>query len=187
MKTQRLAFSGASGTGKTTLAEWVCTTYGLPLNPVGSRSVARAMGFHSAYETDAAGKRGEFQMRLARAKTEWEVAQTEFVTDRTTFDNLAYSMLHGCETNVDDTLFEIMRTGMTRYQYVIYCPVSVFIDVGDDPARLKQAVYHQLYDATVWGLLQKLRPPETRLIVMPYSQLEHRKDFLRQLMHDARV
>jgi predicted ATPase len=182
MKTQRLAFCGASGTGKTTLAEWTSTTYGLPINPVGSRSVARAMGFNSAYETDAAGKRGEFQMRLAREKTEWEAVHTEFITDRTTFDNLAYSMLHNCQQNVDDALFELVRTGMSRYQYVVYCPVAVFINVGDDPERLTQTVYHQLYDATVWGLLQKFRPPGTRLIVMPFSQLEHRKDFLRQLM-----
>lgn len=181
MKTQRLAFCGASGTGKTTLATWISATYGLPLNPVGSRSVARAMGFDSAYDTDAAGKRGEFQMRLAKEKTEWEAARSEFVTDRTTFDNLTYSMLHNCQ-NVDDALFEVVRGGVSRYQYIVYCPTSVFIDVGDDPERLKSITYQQLYDATLWGLLQKFRPPGTRLIVMPFSQLEHRKDFLRQLM-----
>lgn len=41
----KIAFAGASGTGKTTLARWVSDTYGLPLNPVGSRSVAKEMGF----------------------------------------------------------------------------------------------------------------------------------------------
>lgn len=181
MKTQRLAFCGASGTGKTTLATWVSTTYGLPMNPVGSRSVARAMGFESAYDTDAAGKRGEFQLRLAREKTDWEAAQPDFVTDRTTFDNLAYSMLHDCR-NVDASLFDITRGGMTRYQFVVYCPTAVFIDVGDAPERLQNNTYQHLYDATLWGLLQKFRPAGTRLIVMPFSQLEHRKDFLRQLM-----
>ena len=181
MKTQRLAFCGASGTGKTTLAEWLSETYGLPINPVGSRSVARAMGFDSAYDTDAAGKRAEFQLRLAREKTEWEAAHDEFITDRTTFDNLAYSMLHGCH-NVDDALFAIVGAGMERYQYVVYCPAAVFIEVGNDPDRLKNMTYQRLYDATVWGLLQKFRPPGTRLLVMPFHKLEHRKDFLRQLM-----
>lgn len=181
MRTQRLALCGASGTGKTTLAEWISSTYRLPINPIGSRSVARAMGFDSAYDTDAAGKRGEFQMRLAREKTEWEAVHDEFITDRTTLDNLAYSMLHDCR-NVDDALFEIVCAGMSRYQFVVYCPTMVFIDLGNDPGRLKSTTYQQLYDATLWGLLQRFRPAGTRLIVMPFPQLEHRKDFLRQLM-----
>jgi hypothetical protein len=144
------------------------------------------MGFDNPYDVDAAGKRSEFQTRLTREKTEWEATHGEFITDRTTFDNLAYSMLHGCR-DVDAALFEIVCGGMSRYQYVVYCPTAVFIHVGDDPDRLKNATYQQLYDATVWGLLQKFRPPGTRLIVMPFSQLEHRKDFLRQLMGTDRT
>lgn len=41
----KVAFAGASGTGKSTLARWVAETYNLPFNPVGSRSVAKSMGF----------------------------------------------------------------------------------------------------------------------------------------------
>lgn len=183
MKVQRLAFCGASGTGKTTLATWISNTYGLPLNPVGSRSVARAMGFENAYDTDAAGKRREFQLRLAREKTDWEGASAKFVTDRTTFDNLAYSMLHDCR-NVDAELFDITRGGMTRYQFVVYCPSAAFLDADNDPARMQDATYHHLYDATLWGLLQRFRPAGTRLIVVPFERLDHRKDFLRQLMEE---
>lgn len=180
-KTQRLAFCGASGTGKTTLASWINATYGLPLNPVGSRAVSRAMGFTTPYDVDAAGKRSEFQTKLLQDKTEWEASHAEFVSDRTTFDNLAYSMLHGCE-NVESAALDLACIGMARYQYVVYCPSAVFIDVGNDPDRLKNSTYQHLYDATIWGLLQKFRPAGTRLIVMPFSQIEHRKDFLRQLM-----
>jgi hypothetical protein len=41
----KIAFAGASGTGKSTLARWTAETYNLPFNPVGSRSVAKSMGF----------------------------------------------------------------------------------------------------------------------------------------------
>lgn len=41
----RVAFAGASGTGKSTLAAFVAAEYGLPINPVSSRSVAKEMGF----------------------------------------------------------------------------------------------------------------------------------------------
>ncbi len=178
---QRIAFCGASGTGKTVLATWIQEVYRLPLNPVGSRSVAMEMGFSSAYESDAAGKRAEFQARLVRKKTEWEAAHESFVTDRTTLDNLAYSMLHNAQT-IDEQTFRISCDGMSRYQFVIYCPVAIFINTGDDQARVSDPVYHRLYDATVWGLLQRLRPPETRLITLPFPALHNRKEFLTALM-----
>lgn len=43
--THRIAFTGASGTGKSTLATWVADKLALPLNPVGARSVAKQLGF----------------------------------------------------------------------------------------------------------------------------------------------
>lgn len=41
----RIAFTGASGTGKSTLAQWLSRELSLPMNPVGARSVAKDMGF----------------------------------------------------------------------------------------------------------------------------------------------
>lgn len=179
-KVCRVAFTGASGTGKSTLAEWLGTTYALPLNPVGSRSVARSMGFASPYDVDTAGRRTEFQTLLLREKMAWE-SRAAFVTDRTTFDNLTYSLLHDAQ-GIDESMFESACSGMRRYEYVVFCPVSVFINVANDPERLDNAVYHQLYDAALWGLLQRFKPPETRLVTVPFMDLEHRKDFLRSLM-----
>lgn len=179
---QRIAFCGASGTGKTVLATWIQEVYGLPMNPIGSRSVAKEMGFSSAYESDAAGKRAEFQAKLVRQKTDWEANHESFVTDRTTLDNLAYSMLHNAQT-IDEESFRLSCEGVARYQCIVYCPVAVFINTdGNDPARLTDMIYHRLYDATVWGLLQKLRPPETRLITLPFPALHNRKEFLTALM-----
>ena len=90
----RIAFAGASGTGKSTLANFLAKEYGLPVNPVGSRSVSAAMGFASPYDVDRAGKRSEFQQRLLDEKLAWERDHEAFVTDRTTLDNLAYTTLH---------------------------------------------------------------------------------------------
>jgi hypothetical protein len=52
----RIALIGASGTGKTTLATHISTTFGIPMNPHGSRSTAAAMGFGSPYDVDRASK-----------------------------------------------------------------------------------------------------------------------------------
>lgn len=180
-KVHRVAFAGASGTGKTTLALWMEANHALPFNPVGSRSVAKEMGFSSAYDADAVGRRAEFQTRLVEGKVAWEASHDDFVTDRTTFDNLAYSLMHDA-TCVSEAYFNLARRGLARYEYIVYCPASVFMDCKDDPARQANPTYQILYDAVLWGLLQRFKPPPVRLVTLPFHRLEHRKDFLAELM-----
>jgi|SRR5688572_278216 hypothetical protein len=155
------------------------------MNPVGSRSVAKDMGLANAYESDVLGRRVEFQTRLLEAKTAWEAAHDDFVTDRTTLDNLVYSVMQGA-AGITESYLEAACRALLRYQYIVYCPVSVFIDLQDDPQRVADMTYHSLYDATLFGMLQKFRPPDTRVITMPFQRLDHRKDYLRQMMAPAR-
>jgi AAA domain len=183
-KVHRVAFAGASGTGKTTLASWIEAKYALPCNPVGSRTIAKEMGFSSAYDADAVGRRAEFQTRLVEGKMTWEAEHDEFVTDRTTFDNLAYSLMHDA-TAVSEAYFNLARQGLARYEYIVYCPASVFLDCKDDPARQSSTTYQVLYDAVLWGLLQRFKPPPVRLITLPFPRLDHRKDFLEALMRPS--
>jgi hypothetical protein len=150
----RVAFCGASGTGKSTLMRYVAEKLSLPTNPVGSRSVAKEMGFESPYDVDKAGKRAEFQKRLIVQKMLWEEDHESFVTDRTTFDNLVYTMLHDIRAVTEDYFEESIR-GMYRYTHVVYCPVKAFCDPGDDAARIKDLTYHRLYDDALWGLLYR--------------------------------
>lgn len=152
----RIAFCGASGTGKTTLAQFLCDKLGLPLNPIGSRSVAQEMGYDSPYDVDKAGRRGEFQVRLLAAKRQWEDAQSSFVTDRTTFDNLTYTVMHDIAT-VDDAIVTSAISGLDRYTHIVYCPVSAFISTASDPARVHSRVYHELYDTILRGLFLQYR------------------------------
>lgn len=176
----RIAFCGASGTGKTLLSDWIEKTYGLPINPVGARSVVAAMGLSSTYDPEVNGRRTEFQLRLIQEKIAWEAEHDTFVADRTTFDVLVNSMLHDAQ-QVTAQMFDLACQGMSRYQYVIYCPVAVYINMDGDPARLDDLTYHRLFDATLWGILQKFRPPEVRLVTLPFPLLQHRKDFVAAL------
>ncbi len=150
----RIAFSGASGTGKTTLATWVSETYGIPMNPVGSRSVSQAMGFKSPYDVDAAGKRAVFQRRLVTEKVAWEASHDSFVTDRTTFDNIAYTALHDVHS-IDGMMMEAAIVGAQRYTRIFLCPVHLFCDPGVDPARVKSRTYHELFEALAFGLVKQ--------------------------------
>lgn len=153
----RIAFCGASGTGKTTLSTYLVEQLKIPFNPVGSRSVAKAMGFESPYDVDKAGKRAEFQRRLVTEKRLWEDSQLAFVTDRTTLDNLAYTVFHDIGT-IDAGLLEQIVGGMQRYTHVIYCPVSVFCNPAGDPSRVLDMTYHQLYDTMIEALVQRNLP-----------------------------
>lgn len=150
----RVAFAGASGTGKSTLARFVAERYGLEMNPVGSRSVAAAMGFASPYDVDAAGQRGAFQRRLQLEKATWEDERASFVTDRTFLDEMAYTMMHDVSA-VTAAYYATAERGMARYTHVFVCPIDVFQKVGDDPHRKKDPTYHRLFECALDGLLQK--------------------------------
>jgi predicted ATPase len=149
----RIAFCGASGTGKSTLAAALAAHFNLPLNPVGSRSVSAAMGYASPYDVDRAGRRAEFQRRLLANKCAWEAAHESFVTDRTTLDNLAYQALHAVESVTGAVVAEAV-TGLARYTHVFYCPVWAFCAPGDDSARVQDLTYHRVYDAVLRGFLE---------------------------------
>lgn len=151
----RVAFCGSSGTGKSTLAEHVAQKHRLLLNPVGSRSVSKAMGFDSPYDVDKASRRAEFQRRLVDEKRAWENQYESFVTDRTTLDNLAYTMLHDVHA-IDDVLMTSTVWGLYRYTHVIYCPVSAFCNLdGSDRARVKDRTYQILFDVLVEALVKR--------------------------------
>lgn len=178
----RIALCGASGTGKTTLTSFLqAATTELLLNPVGSRSVSLAMGFASPYEVDKAGKRAEFQRRLIVEKRAWEDAHERFVTDRTTLDNLAYTMLHDIHT-VDEALLTQIVEGLGRYTHVIYCPVEAFCNPGGDTARIQDMTYHKLYDSVVRGLLSDYLPSSVAVYELELTGKEARQVWATQFI-----
>lgn len=181
MKNVRLAFTGASGTGKTTLASWVSETYGLPQNPVGSRSVAKSMGFDNPYDVDKAGKRSEFQHRLVAEKRAWEDARESFVVDRTTLDNLIYTLMHDVYA-IDRALLDSVIEGLGRYTHIVFCPVDSFINIGGDALRVSARVYHELYDEIMRAFLRKYVPHKVHVATLRRTELEERKAWVTRLI-----
>jgi predicted ATPase len=148
----RIAFAGASGTGKTTLTNILASALAIPVCPVGSRTVAAAMGFSSPYDVDTAGVRGEFQQRLLTEKAEWEAAHDSFITDRTHLDNLVYCALHSVY-DVNDKYVDRVFARTCRYTDIIVTRMGDFQCVGDDPARVADRAYHQMYEHLLRGLV----------------------------------
>ena len=177
----RVAMAGCSGTGKTTLMNFVAETFKLEINPIGSRSVARAMGFENPFDVDKAGRRADFQRRLLAEKIYWEQSRDSFVTDRTVLDNLVYTMLHDVDS-IDGEQLASAKQAVQRYTHVIVCPMLAFFSLDDDAARKKSLPYHELYEAALRGLLQRYVDPE-KVEVMEWSRLEDRKRRLTRLLN----
>lgn len=179
----RIAFTGSSGTGKTTLARYLTAYYGLSFNPIGARSVADSMGYASPYDVDKDGRRLEMQRKIVREKRQWEDEHASFVTDRTTVDNLAYTALHDVG-GVDQALLDACMGGLTRYTHVILCPAAVHQDLGGDPARKTDKLYHQIFEALLVGLYKR---SDTWVQPLYMGNLRARQVFLDHLMRDAKV
>ena len=153
----RIAITGASGTGKTTLAKAISEKFGIPLNPVGARSVALEMGFDNPYDVDAAGKRVEFQRRLFEAKRAWELAHDSFVIDRGYLDNLTYCALHMAE-HLEDDAIEVFKQAMGRYHIVLCLSAASFQDLSDG-IRKQSRAYHQIYEQLLRAFMLSTRGP----------------------------
>lgn len=177
----RIALSGASGTGKTTLIKYFARALAVPINPIGARSVAAELGFGSPYEVDKAGQRAHFQQLLLFKKLQWEASTESFITDRTPCDNVTYTTLHDVHS-VTASQLESAALGMKRYTHVFFCPMSAVFNPGDDEARVKERTYHELYEVMLRGLLQKT---ETRVITVWENDLNARIACLRRALDDV--
>lgn len=165
----RIAFCGASGTGKTTLARQVADRLKLPLSPSMARTVAAELGLASPYDVDQQGglSRAALQRRIVHKRLVWQGDNAAgFVSDRTSFDDLAYTLMHDkadgaprrYQEQVDAVLLQWRMLAPT-YHRVILCPIASFWKHGGDPARVDDLGYHKQFEALLLELLQKAGVP----------------------------
>jgi len=161
----KIAIAGASGTGKSTLARFIAERYTLPICPVGSRSVAHAMGFENPYDVDKIpGKRLEFQMELFKQKRSWEDSAVKFVTDRSHFDNLAYCAMHDCSDKLPAWALDAYVDAVKAYDRIFYLPLRSYQNLGDDPHRVDNPTYHLMFDMLIYGMLLHYVPEKTTIL-----------------------
>ena len=175
------------------MAKVIGKQLGLPMNPHGSRTTAKKLGFQSPYDVDRASLKwyqalikeghtpemaaaeamddyashgGEncrsiFQRELQRCKIDWEQGQADsgdgFVVDRTTIDDFCYASMHSPGT-LDTAFLNAAKNHLALYDMVFYTPVSAFINLDGDSARVSDMGYHRAFDMFVQGVLDRWYP-----------------------------
>lgn len=179
----RIAFTGASGTGKTTLAQWIASKLNLPMCPVGSRSVAQDMGFRCPYDVDRFERREEFQWEVLNRKSCWESQHESFVTDRSALDHYAYTALHAPRLSRSDSFRAGLKQMQARYTHLIFAPIANFQNLDSDPARRDDANYHSEFE---YMLMEACDTFLSRAFEIPHLVLgppEGRKIQIYDLLH----
>jgi hypothetical protein len=132
------------------------------------------------YTRGAKSCRQLFQKELLREKIAWEAEHESFVTDRATIDQVAYAAFHDIEAlSMED--IETAKAAAGRYDIIFHAPIDAFHDLGADPARKEDLVYHTLFQIfldgfnVAWG--SGTYAPELSM-----SDLEERKTFVAQMI-----
>lgn len=161
----KILLSGASGTGKTTVAKFLSEKYNIPrmsfTGPNGEDwSAARytawtIIGRPRPYDVP---DRVQFQLRLLDIMGEWIDAHhsTGYVSDRGDADQWAYSCLHGPDELRDNP--QIFQKAIARPdQTVAICYMDRFFDLGNDDTRKSAHAYHVATEGLIEAYIARYR------------------------------
>lgn len=153
MDKKRIMICGASGTGKTTLANHISELYELPFISTSAKAVWRDFGFksHAGAHTRSVLDKGigmEYQMSILEQR--YKVLQGEqFVTDRSFVDNATYMLMElghlvtNCE--IEDFL-GLCSKGMSKCDLLIFIRWTKDIIFEDDSNRIMNNYYQAMVD-----------------------------------------
>jgi nicotinamide riboside kinase len=173
----RISLTGATSTGKTTLARALAATKestpwdGSILN-VGARSILRTMRDTQIDRLNASELRW-FQLEYLRRKLAMEKNRDSYLVERSFVDVAAYWLIRN-HTGSDDPdtgrIVEQCRSASKRYSLHIYCPFGV-VPFEADGYRSEDMNFHHNVDDKIRTLLEEW---DIRFITLTESDLNMR-------------
>ena len=148
----KIAFVGATSTGKTTLAEKFVSTSGWAFPSVQTVDALRAMGLESHSQVKGLGAEGarRFQYELMEQRHRLFAEQArDMVTDRSAIDAWVYYCLDGMAGDTAAGSKEFQERAahlMDQFDMVMYLPFGA-IPHQEDPRRINNPYYHGVTDA----------------------------------------
>jgi adenylate kinase family enzyme len=159
----KIYITGASGTGKTTLAKWVEEEFDLPFISTSAKNLWPKYGFKN--HSDAIIKSitdldvgQDYQHNLLEERMALLKDKSHFVTDRSPIDNYAYVLLQGgFQYCPDDLEYYAIRSsaGLNLGDLVIFVRYSDDIILQNDGARIVLPDYQRVVDSTMSMIIRK--------------------------------
>jgi nicotinamide riboside kinase len=187
----KIAFTGAGGTGKTTLAKYIAEKWGVPYVGSVSREVMREMGVESemAQETMTPEQLLVLQQGIYERRKAKLASLDSYVTDRCALDNYIYG-LRRCGPSLTEVVRAEWETKAVKDLYdqdlVFYTPIGLF-PVEHDGVRVTDISHQFLMDAAMYGFICKhaFDRCSAHVYVMNMSDLERRKKFVDSLISEV--
>lgn len=155
----RVSFTGAGGTGKTTLAKQVSERWGIPYITNVARRVMEEKGIANETAQNAMSPDAllDLQYAIFNAFKEIRESTAAYVCDRLMLDNYVYA-LRRCGPAMTEELRKAWEQAaiedLYRQDLVFYTPAGLFPLVADGVRQVE--VSHQyLIDSALYGLLCK--------------------------------
>ncbi len=179
----KIAFTGAGGTGKTTMAKYLAEKWRVPYVGSVSREVMQSLGVESeaAQEAMTGEQLLTLQLAIYARRKEVLAQHTTYVTDRCALDNYIYA-LRRCGSTLTEAQRAIWEQGAVEDLYahdlVFYAPIGLF-PTAHDGVRVTEISHQFLMDAAMYGFLCRHGWDKMagHLYVLCMPELERRKKY----------
>lgn len=187
----KIAFTGAGGTGKTTLATYISEKWGVPYVGSVARAVAKQLGVESEAQQNSMTPEAllHFQQSVYYTRKSGLLEVPAFVTDRLALDNYVYG-LRRCGAALTDEVRTEWEKGAIEDLYamdlVFYCPMGLFA-TANDGMRQTDVAHQYLIDSAIYGLLCKhaFDRQSGHVYVVNMADLERRKKYVDALCSEV--
>lgn len=155
----RICMAGPSGTGKSTLSEYISKTYNIPFITTSTKPLwdkhkitSHADLIRKTLVEPAWGV--DFQYEVLKYRNEVLDGHEEFVTDRSPLDNLAYFLMQntsGCTEKETEDYIKSCKQALSRFTGFIALPFTKEIQLENDGKRVANK-YYQIYSNEIFHL-----------------------------------
>jgi len=176
----KIALTGSSSTGKTTLAKELC------LNNIAENYITvdarKIMSKYNIKNIDdfTTDDYISFQKEWVETKIKIENLYTDFITDRAYIDAIAYMK---SKKIINKSLLDLCIEKMSVYDFVFYLPYGV-IDFFDDGHRSKNIDFNKQVDSEILKLLQSRK---IKYYKVDIANLKDRVFYVNEIINEKNI